>query len=298
VGSNWPIASQVEVKALPRPGFLLQQVHSLYRAQFRRWLAIMAPTSVLASLVILLSDQQVKAFFRSMPRGETRYHAGEVVQALALRFGGFFVSWLLGCFALAAIATVVNRLDADDDDLAWKHDSHQRAREHLGSIVLAAAFTFCVFLLGLTVAQFVEFAAFKLVGWSHFSRFIVPVTLVLYVMVASIVSWLGATIPIILGGSTTVWAALKRSVESSGGYEGALFLLVVESLVGSYLAWYATFHGLRMLVPDQLRDTSFYGWGVYLLAVLMTASVEPPLFIGFSLLADPEQLNLSLPPSS
>ena len=298
MGSNWPLASQVEVKALPRPGFLLQQVHSLYRAQFRRWFAIMAPTSVLASLVILLSDQQVKAFFRSMPRGETRYHVGEVVQALALRFGGFFVSWLLGCFALAAIATVVNRLDADEDDLAWKHDSHQRAREHLGRIVLAAAFTFCVFLIGLTVAQFVEFAAFKLVGWSHFSRFIVPATLVLYVMVASIVSWLGATIPIILGGNTTVWAALKRSVDSSSGYEGALFLLVVESLVGSYLAWYATFHGLRMLVPDQLRDTSWYGWGVYLLAVLMTASVEPPLFIGFSLLADPEQLNPSLLPGS
>ena len=94
--SNWPLASQVEVKALPRPGFLLQQVHTLYRAQFLRWLAIMAPTSVLASLVILLSDQQVKAIFRSMPRGETRYHAGEVVQALALRSGGFFVSWLLG----------------------------------------------------------------------------------------------------------------------------------------------------------------------------------------------------------
>jgi len=117
-------------------------------------------------------------------------------------------------------------------------------------------------------------------------------------MVASIVSWLGATIPIILGGNTTVWAALKRSVDSSSGYEGALFLLVVESLVGSYLAWYATFHGLRMLVPDQLRDTSWYGWGVYLLAVLMTASVEPPLFIGFSLLADPEQLNPSLLPGS
>ncbi len=297
MGSNWRIVSQVEVKALPRAAFLLQQVHTLYRAQFRRWLAIMAPTSVLASFVILLSDQQVKAIFRSMPRGETRYHAGEVVQALALRFGGFFVSWLLGCFALAAIATVVNRLDADDD-LTWEHDSHQRAREHLGSIVLAAAFTFCVFLIGLAVAQFVEFAAFKLVGWSHFSRFIVPATLVLCVMVASIVSWLGATIPIILGGNTTVWAALKRSVESSSGYEGALFLLVVESLVGSYLAWYATFHGLRMLVPDQLRDTSWYGWGVYLLAVLMTASVEPPLFIGFSLLADPEQLKLSLPPGT
>jgi hypothetical protein len=53
-----------------------------------------------------------------------------------------------------------------------------------------------------------------------------------------------------------------------------------------------------MLVPDQLRQTWWYGWGVYLLAVLATASVEPPLFIGFSLLADPDQLNAPLLPRS
>jgi hypothetical protein len=189
-------------------------------------------------------------------------------------------------------------LDKDDPDIVWKHDSYQRAREHLGRIVLAAAVTFCAFSAGVALAGFVPLAAAKLIGWSHFSRFIWLASIIGVVVVASIVSWLGAAIPLILRGNTTMWAALKRSVEVSSGYEGALFLLVVESLVGSYLAWYATYHGLRMLVPDQLRQTWWYGWGVYLLAVLATASVEPPLFIGFSLLADPDQLNAPLLPRS
>jgi hypothetical protein len=152
--------------------------------------------------------------------------------------------------------------------------------------------------MGLAVSQFVEFAAVKVIGWSHFSRFMFTTIYISCVVVAAIVSWFGAAIPLILRENTSAWAALKKSVEFSSGYEGALFLLVIESLVGSYLAWYATYQGLRMLVPDNLRHTPWYGWSVYLLAVLVTASVEPPLFIGFSLLADPERLNAPLFPSS
>jgi hypothetical protein len=289
--------SQVEVEALPRPGFFLERVHALYRNQFRQWFAIMAPTSVLASIALRVSAQQANAIFRGIPRGEVPYHSGEVLEAGVLRFGGFFISWLLGCFALAAIATAVSSFDHDDDDMVWKHDGFQRAREHLGRIVLAAAITFGVFLAGVFLAGFVLFAAAKLIGWSHFSRFILTASYISCVVVAAIVSWVGAAIPVILRDKTSVWTALKRSVEVSSGYEGALFLLVIESLVGSYLAWYATYQGLRMLVPDNLRHTPWYGWSVYLLAVLVTASVEPPLFIGFSLLADPEQLKPPLFPS-
>jgi hypothetical protein len=92
-------------------------------------------------------------------------------------------------------------------------------------------------------------------------------------------------IPLILTGDIGVWAALKKSVRLSNGYEVFLFLLVVESVVGSYVAWYATHFGLMFLFPAHLRYTAWYGWMVYLASVLASAAVQPPMFIGFSLLA-------------
>ena len=100
-----------------------------------------------------------------------KYHPGALAATLTLRFGSYFTSWLLGCFALAAIATVVNDLDGEELDSVWIHDSHQRARDHFGGLVVDALFTFCVFLSALAVAGFVEFAAIRVVGWSQFSRF-------------------------------------------------------------------------------------------------------------------------------
>jgi hypothetical protein len=297
---NYLSVPVAEVGVLPRSRSFLIEVHSLYRKQFARWFSITVPTSVLAAAVLLLADRRIKEIFRNIPRGETQYHLKEVAATWVLRFGSFFVSWLLGCFALAAIATVVGRLDdaGDDGDVVWRHDSHQRAREHLGALVVVALVTFCSFLAGMAAAEFVELAAARLVGWAHISRFFYVAAVIGYVLVASIVSWLGMAIPLVLKGTTTVWSALGKSVELSSGYEGALFLLVVESMLGSYLAWYATYHGWRLLFPVHLRHTLWYGWGVYVVAVLATAAVEPPIFIGFSLLADPELLNAPSLPSS
>jgi hypothetical protein len=87
-------------------------------------------------------------------------------------------------------------------------------------------------------------------------------------------------------------------VELSSGYEGALLLLVVESVAGSFVAGYITFYALHFFVPSDLRHTLWYGWVIALVTALASAAVEAPLFIGFSLLADPEQLNTSSLPAS
>jgi hypothetical protein len=105
------------------------------------------------------------------------------------------------------------------------------------------------------------------------------------VVVASIVAWLGMAIPLILSEDVGVWAAPKRSLKLSNGYEGFLFLLVVESLAGTYVAWYAAHYGLTFLFPPSLTQTEWYRWLVYFVTVLASAAVQPPMFIGFSLLA-------------
>ncbi len=243
-----------------------------------------------------MADQRIRELLRGIPPLELRLHPGVIAAATAVRFSGYFLSWLLGCFAFAAIATEVNNLDREDVDSVWRRDSHQRAREHFGGLVLAALFTSCAFLAAATVAGFVESAAIKVIGWPHFARFNYGISLAGTVVVASIVSWLGMSIPLIVAGNTRVWAALKKSVGLSNGYEGALFWLVVQSVAGSFAAWYATVYGLRLVTPVQLQYTVWYGWLVYIAAILAGAAVEPPLFIGLSVLADPSRLKISTLP--
>jgi len=288
VDLNYSIVQPAELGDVPRARVMLKDVYGLYGNQFRRWFGITAPTSLLASEVLLMADQRIHAIYGSIPRGEIQYHWSEILEAGFLRYGSFFISWFLGCFALAAIATVVNGLDLDDGDSVWISDSFHRAREHSGALLAAAVLTFCAFLAGMAVVEFVTFAMIKVMGRSHFARLSLGASLVGYEVVAGIVSWLGMSIPIILRGNTSVWNALKKSVKASNGYEGYLFLLVVESTVGSYVAWYAVQYGFRLLLPAALRYTAWYGWLVAFVAVLATAAVEPPMFIGFSLVAASE----------
>lgn len=296
--TNYSIASQAEADALPRPRFLLQQVHLLYRSQFWTWFAIMLPTTLLADVVLLWADRQAKTIFKGVPLLEILHHRDKVAEVYLLRFGSFFAAWFLGCFALATIASVVNRLEGQSADAAWIPDRHQRAREHLGAVFAVALITFCVFLAGFALSEFVQGAAVRVLGWRRFSPFSYATSLIAIVTVASLVSWLGASIPLLLRGDMKLTPALKRSVELSSGYEGALFLLVVESVAGTFVAGYGTIYALHLLVPSTLRHAVWYGWAATLAAVLASAAVEPPLFIGLSLLADPEQLNASSLPSS
>jgi hypothetical protein len=124
------------------------------------------------------------------------------------------------------------------------------------------------------------------VGRARFSSYIYGASFVGVIVVASIVSWFGMA----------VWAALKRSLKISNGYEVFLFLLVVESTLGSYIAWYAVHYGLTFLFPAHLQYTAWYGWLVNGVAILASAAVQPPMFIGFSLLAAQQQHNSSAGP--
>ncbi len=265
--ANYSTSPPVEILGISRSRLLLTNVFTLYRNQFANWFAITAPTSLLAAAVLWMADQRIRAITGGIPLLELKNHKGAVAAEMALRFGSYFVSWLLGCFALAGIATVPNNLEGEDADSVWRQDSHQQAREHFGGLALTALFTFCSFAAGAAVEGFVISSVIRLVGWSHFARFNYAVSFAGVVVVASIVSWLGMSIPLIVASNIGVCAALKKSVELSNGYEGSLFWLVVQSGVGSLVAGYGTYYGLRLLFPTDLQYTFWYGWLVYIVAI-------------------------------
>ncbi len=291
------IVQPVEPGGVPRPRLLLKEFYRVYTGQFRRWFAITAPMSVLTSAVLLLADRKIREIYRSFPITQISHHMLEVAESGMLRFGSFFISWFLGCFALAAIATVVNSLDKGERDNVWISDSFQRARDHFGPLLLAAVVTFGIFLAGMAAMEFVVFTLIRVVGPARSSRFTYEASFVGVVVVSSIVSWFGMAIPLILAGDRA-WAALRKSLKISNRYEGFLALLVCESLVGSYVAWYAVHYGLTFLFPIQLRYTAWYGWLVYVVTILASAAVQPPMFLGFSLLAASEYSNSSSLPGA
>jgi lysylphosphatidylglycerol synthetase-like protein (DUF2156 family) len=188
VDLNHTSVQPVKLGRVPRPRLQLKHVYAIYTGQFRRWFGITAPTSVLAAVVVLLADQRVRAIYRGIPIREIQYHWGEISETYVLRLGSFFISWFLGCFALAAIATAVNGLDADNSDDVWRRDSYQSAREHFGALLLTALLTFCAFLAGMAVIGFVMFALIKVAAWSHFARFNLVASVIGYAVIASIVS--------------------------------------------------------------------------------------------------------------
>jgi hypothetical protein len=295
VDPNYSISQPVELGGAPAEKLRLHTVYRLYASQFRRWFAITAPTSVIASVILLIAHQRIREIFRSIPRGEIAYHSGANAEAGVLRYASFFIAWFLGCFALAAIAAVVNGLESEDDTEVWRSDSFQRARQHLGRLLLAAFITSSMFLLGMAVLLFVEVTLFRRFGWAQFSKYNYGASLVGILIIASIVSWFGMAIPLIVSDDIGGWAALRKSFRLSNGYETFLSLLVLESTLGSFVAWYATRFGLDLIVPAYLRYTTWYGWLIYFVGIFAAAAVEPPMFIGFSLLASTKR-DVNWPP--
>ena len=269
---------------VPRILPLFNRVQHLYIKQFRVWFAITAPTSLIATLILVLSDRKIREISRYIPWYELSKRPFELAEIYLLRFGSFFFVWFLGCFVLGAIATKVGGLDRDDEELALR-DSHQLAREHLLEILQIALLTFIAFVLGMMLSENVYSAILKVVGRARFSPYIFAASLLQWVIVASIVSWLGMAIPYVVRG-IGFWAAVKKSLEAADGYQGFLLLLVLQSLVVSYVAWYVTQYALFYLLPAFIRGTSWYGWVALIASALASAAVEPPIFIGFSLLAE------------
>lgn len=281
---SYPSLQQAE--EIKPAGFspLFTRVQRIYLQQFREWFAITAPTSIAAAVVLVQAENKIREMHLSGPPWFGLGNPGVLVETFGLRFGSYFLAWFLGCFALAAIATVVSRLDGEEQDAPLR-DSHERAREHLGKIFQAAVATFIALLIAGAILELGIGTVIKVVGRRHFSGYTYSATVIGAFILVGIVSRLGMAIPLVVRGDIGVWAALNESLKIGERHKGFLYLLLIQSVVGSYAGWYAVDYVL-LLLPDSVKLTAWYGWGVVLLSAVASAALQPPMYIGFSLLAE------------
>lgn len=267
---------------------LLGETYKLYRASLGRWFGITAPASLLVTTILVIADQNVRSFYRSDP-----------ALAILVRFGAFFLAWLFGCLTLGAVATGVNDIVTGvEENSDWLGDGYQRARECLRPIALIAAFTLVALLFGMVLISLLAFALVRTVGRSHFGTALYWGMLVGVLMVAWLLSRFGMAIPLVIGKSIGGWRALKESVELSRGNSGYLFLLVAESVAGSFVASLAIRYAFELLRLPNAVGAGWLPWIYYPAVALASASVQPPMFIGFSVLAyrSPDEAMLASTP--
>lgn len=196
--------------------------------------------------------------------------------------------------ALGAVATLVSKIEEDERSESWFGDNYERARERFGPLFRIALITFALLLVGLAAVMFVEVALLRIRGRSFSGTQVFWFSIVSYLTVASVLAWFGMAIPLAVCDGTTAWQGLRRSLRLSNGFEVYLFLLVLESVVGSYVAWMAVSYAAMPLIARFPIDYNWLAWIQLVLTVLASASVQPPLFIGLSLLARRDEVEVSV----
>lgn len=289
MSASYPGLSGIETR--PSAKILLHRVYKLYAQSYWRWFRITAPASLTAAFALLLTSQKANELFRMLPQGPAVvHHIPELLEQTLIRFGGFFFAWLTGCLALGAIATILHSQDAEED-LSGLSDSFVRVRQLMLPVSVVATLTFALFIVGIGAGSVAGFAAGKIAGPKYFYRAVFYSSELFYFLELAVLSWFGPSIPLIIRDRIGAWRALKGSLRLSDGYEGFLFLLTVESVVGTYLANFVVRYAAGV-VESRLPDSwlEVMPWIVYFSVALASAAVQPPMFIGFSLLADNEFL--------
>lgn len=81
----------------PRSQDLLRRTYQLYRTNFRTWLAITAPASILATAVVIMADDKVRAISYAVSPRDYVDGWREMLEAFLIRYGAYFLAWLSGC---------------------------------------------------------------------------------------------------------------------------------------------------------------------------------------------------------
>ena len=271
----------------PSAWSLLHQVYHMYRDHHRKFAAITIPAALFAAFVLSLSrSEAVYLAHEALVHQELLYSRLHLVETQAAEILGYFLSWFFGCFAFAATADGVRALLEPGPDEIDVADAYSKARQRIGAIFVFAVLTFSIAAVG-SIASF-RIAAHLAFGTVN-RNFSVPVLWILgtgcCLVVYAFLTRYALAIPKLMDSQVGIWAAMKSTVTLTDGYDGYLFLLTVESIVGTAIgAYVGAEFAILALQRTSLAQADWTPWVIVFTAALGSAFVQPPMFIGFSLL--------------
>ncbi len=266
---------------------LLHRVYQIYRDHHRKFAAITIPAALFAALAFSMCRTEGAYLASRAPQGlEILSHPWEYTEILAIGIMGFFIPWLFECFAFAATATVVKELLTGQQAQRDIGDGYARARQCIRPIFVFAVLTFFIVALGFSAATWLGGSVMTKIAnrrASHGAYW--TIALGGWLLAIAFVTRYALAIPRIVHEKVGALKAMGSTVGLTDGYDGFLFLLAIESFIGTVVASYIG--AALVLLVIQAGHLTQYAWAFWLMvlaAALASAFVQPPMFIGFSLL--------------
>jgi hypothetical protein len=264
----------------------MSQVLLTYRTHFGGFVRLAFPAVLIGYVITLIAHIEIREIISSFRLGDlTRSHTWQYIEIGLLNLTAAFVSWLGSCISFGAIA-FVTREAAEHRPFPSFSASLSKACDRIGSLFRLAVVLFVAALVGgVALTLFWSFVIFFVIRLRT-SQFDLALRTTLYILIGLgmvVFSRVWVAIPAFVLDHCRVGESLFRSDERTQGQWLKLAALVAKSLVAGYIAAALPFW-LAAWATAGVPQPWWLGWVLDALAVVGVSTVEPLLFIGFSLI--------------
>ena len=263
----------------------LQDVLVAYHAHFWLFVKLVVPAAIFGYSAVIFFGARARDIISPLPLGpEILQHRMEILAAGFLRSFGFLVSWVLYCFAFAGTCIAVREIERGV--VSSSEQALQVVRERLLPFLRISFVLFLLMVVAILLVIITSIALLGLAwkfGWrpSGYGWQIGFVVIALPFLLA--LSRFGLAMPAVVLGDYRISDSLFFADALTSGKLAALLGLLLESVVGSYLAAVGPF----WIAGCLLHGRALPAWGPWVLWVIAWVGgvlLQPTLFVGLALL--------------
>jgi hypothetical protein len=261
----------------------LRSTSATYQENLGLFVRILSPAVLLGYIAVFVTSAKSQEMIRELVATQRLDDYGTLVAAGMVRQGGMFVSWLLYSFAFVATCAAVRTLNAGETPSA--DAAYAQARERIGAMLLIAILLFLLAIFAAVVAIFVgnffpRIRALNASNWIFYTIMVLGWTGV---------AKLSLAFPAAVLDRVSLKQAFFLSDELTAGRNLILFVLLLETLGGSYLA-----HQIPYVMSEWIWGTGIWpDWVSYATlacAILGGALVQPNLFVSLARLYEDRRI--------
>jgi len=274
-----------------RPIGWYSRILTLCRSEMRLYSGIVLPAAAFSYIGVIagykvsrtISQHLVSEGRREILGGKSLeyvygHHLGEVAAVASSRLGGFLVSWLVLCFAFAAIANATRELRTGYKPAV--EESYAPVRERPLAFLKASLILFVIVVCSLGGTWIGGILLMDAVPNSE------PLLPYLLGGIGALLGlWLvgrfAFVVPILVLEQRDVFSAFQKSEILTEPVRGKVILLILESEIATYIAA-MTPYWIVAAAPGDLPWPSWTGWILLVLSVAGTGLAQLPMMVGIS----------------